>query len=150
MTCRCVAPSAAEEVVEHHGGRDDFRRGRDRQSDEVPLLDIADLHVEARQTQRTTSNVEGGSQPAERSPWLECPAETSTPGATPNATKSHSESYWIPNCEVVFVTRATRPSNASNTFARHDRDRGDQKLAAQRWHDGVKAAEEAGRGDQVR
>src|SRR5215470_20182382 len=41
----------------------------------------------------------------------------STPGATPNAITSESESYSTPNWLEVLVNRAIRPSSASNTRA---------------------------------
>ena len=42
---------------------------------------------------------------------------TSTAGATPNETRSASESSWIPNGDVAPTSLATAPSAMSSTMA---------------------------------
>src|SRR5438876_3057383 len=141
---------AAEVVEEQHGGRDHVGRGRDREADEVPLLDRPDLHVEAREPERAARHVERRRKPAPAPPGHERPLVDEDPGRD-------AERHQIGERIVLLPERARRAGEPCDAPVQHvarlgdeDHDGGELVAMTERRDHGVETGDQAGGREEVR
>src|SRR5262245_6665305 len=137
-------------VVEQDGRRDDVGGGRNREPDEVPALDRAVLHVEAREPERAAGDVERRREPSP------APPRAQRPGVDQDAGR-HAERDQVRERVVLHAEGAGGAGEAGDAAVERvtqlryeDHDSGQTVVVVQRGDDRVEAREEARRGEQVR